>query len=134
MAQGNRLRAFDDERSLSSLVEFENADSLSEILAETNGKIHQNKYMNNEKATNTTSYPPFSQTLGHENTNCNATAARVATIQNRNRQLQKALALASVQYSKEIATMRRTIQALEQQVAELKKGANSDDGEVTSMS
>ncbi|KAG7669867.1 hypothetical protein Ndes2526B_g06232 [Nannochloris sp. 'desiccata'] len=122
MAQGIRLGAF-DERSLSSLVEFENTDSLSEVLVELNDKTRQMKYKDNGKGTGMTSCTPSSQTLGNENI-CNATAARLATLQNRNRQLQKALALASVQYSKEIASMRRTIQALEQQVAELKEGTN----------
>jgi len=123
MAEGTRLPAF-DERSLSSLVEFENADSLSELLAGTDGKPRQSRYVDNEKGTGMPSYPPSNQTLGIEN-NCNAPAAqRLATLQNRNRQLQKALALASVQFSKEIGTMSRRIQALEQQVAELKKGTN----------
>ena len=101
-----------DERSLSSLVEFDNADSLSELLVELNDTtIRHDKYSYNENAGG------IGQAPAQDNL-CDAT--RLTTLQNRNQQLQRALALASVQHSKEISSMKRTIQKLEQQVAELK--------------
>jgi hypothetical protein len=118
-----------DERSISSLVNFENVDSLSDILLTRNDmKTAHTKSRDNDNDVGMASCPPSSQNYDNENNNdnCNgaATAQRLATLQLRNQQLQRVLALASVQHSKEIAAMKRTIEKLEQQVAELQAERN----------
>jgi hypothetical protein len=120
-----------DERSMSSLFDFENADTLSTVLEQKNGiKATDNNYTGPENDADMARSAPSRENYGNAPATFNgdaATAARLTTLQERNRQLQRALALASVQHSKEISAMRRIIQTLEQQVAELK--AERKDGQ-----
>ncbi len=121
MAESTRGPAFDEQHSNSSLVNFENLDSLSDILlAETNDKINFNRFIDIRNGAVNASCPPSTQPFHDENTN--DASARLKTLQQRNQQLQRALALASVQYSKELASMKRKIEKLEQHVAELEAG------------
>jgi hypothetical protein len=125
MAESTRGPAFDEQYSNSSLVNFENLDSLSDILlAETNNKI--NRFIDTRNGTGDASRRPSTQPSHDENTDDTDTSARLKTLQQRNQQLQRALALASVQYSKELASMKRKIEKLEQHVAELEAGGQKN--------
>ena len=127
MAVSTRGPAFDEQYSNSSLVNFENLDSLSDILlAETNDRINFNRFIDTRNGTGDASRRPSTQPFHDENTDDTDTSARLKTLQQRNQQLQRALALASVQYSKELASMKRKIEKLEQHVAELEAGGQKN--------
>lgn len=122
MAQSIRMPVF-DERSLNSLFDFENSDSLSELLEVNDIKTTHNRRIDTEDAGGMAPCRPSNQAKDdvHSQKGCDtSTAARLTTLKKRNQQLQRALALSSVQYSKKLAAMQWKIDALEHELEKLK--------------
>lgn len=107
------------DQSLSRLVNFDNCDSLSEVLFDE--KIPNNGPKDENEPT---ARQPTCDQANEFQTSSDPTA-RVATLQRRNQQLQKALALASVHHAKEVAAMRREIEKLRQEVELLRQGSGN---------
>ena len=105
------------ERSISSIIDFENCDTLSELLFDDQCEIVD---IQQENAPIATAAP---QNCASEPTSkCSGQSGnRMATLEKRNRQLQLALAAASIHHAREVAGLRREMERLKNEVEKLRQ-------------
>ena len=107
-------QVWDEGACLSTLVNFEDCDTPNEAALDKNTENYP--LDDNSKSENCQQIRFEAVDFPHSSTD---PAARVATLKRRNQQLQKALAVSSVHHAREVAAMRREINKLRQQLAEL---------------